>query len=187
MAHEQRQETAADGPAPDLRCPPSVAPRAKAHAAMLSHSGGKIASQLPLGADVDDFRRVLRRRPSHDGAAQSPRGRWPRPSETRDFQRRGHRGCHRALQAAHELTNCILSLEADEALAAAKAAMPQLPPANPWVPSPAFRSPTRTCSTAKARSQAGARVFVPTRRPRKMRPPSPAARLLVPCKSPPCI
>jgi hypothetical protein len=59
MAHEQRQETAADGPAPDLKMPPERRAAAKAHAAMLSQAAGKIASQLPLGADVDDFRRLL--------------------------------------------------------------------------------------------------------------------------------
>ena len=32
---------------------------AKAHAAMLSAAAGKVAEELPLGADVDDFRRVL--------------------------------------------------------------------------------------------------------------------------------
>jgi hypothetical protein len=32
---------------------------AKAHIAVLSGTAGKIAEELPLGADVDDFRRVL--------------------------------------------------------------------------------------------------------------------------------
>ena len=59
MAHEQRQETAADGPVPDLMMPPERRAAANAHAAMLSQAAGKIASQLPLDADVDDFRRLL--------------------------------------------------------------------------------------------------------------------------------
>jgi hypothetical protein len=32
---------------------------AKAHAAMLSATAGKVALELPMGADVDDFRRVM--------------------------------------------------------------------------------------------------------------------------------
>ena len=32
---------------------------AKAHAAMLAETAGRVALELPFGADVDDFRRVL--------------------------------------------------------------------------------------------------------------------------------
>jgi hypothetical protein len=32
---------------------------AKAHAALLSKTAGRIALELPMSADVDDFRRVL--------------------------------------------------------------------------------------------------------------------------------
>ncbi len=32
---------------------------AKAHTAMLSATAGKVALELPMSADVDDFRRVL--------------------------------------------------------------------------------------------------------------------------------
>jgi hypothetical protein len=32
---------------------------AMAHAAMLAETAGRVALELPLGADVDDFRRVL--------------------------------------------------------------------------------------------------------------------------------
>jgi hypothetical protein len=32
---------------------------AKAHAAMLGQTAGRVAMELPLAADVDDFRRVL--------------------------------------------------------------------------------------------------------------------------------
>ena len=32
---------------------------AKAHAAMLAETAGRVALELPLSADVDDFRRVL--------------------------------------------------------------------------------------------------------------------------------
>jgi hypothetical protein len=39
--------------------PPERRAAAKAHAAVLSATGGKVALELPLAADVDDFRRVL--------------------------------------------------------------------------------------------------------------------------------
>ena len=39
--------------------PPERRALAKAHAAMLSATAGKVALELPIGADVDDFRRVL--------------------------------------------------------------------------------------------------------------------------------
>ena len=39
--------------------PPERRTLAKAHAAMLSATAGKVALTLPIGADVDDFRRVL--------------------------------------------------------------------------------------------------------------------------------
>ena len=42
-----------------LDMPPERRAAAKAHAALLSQTAGRIALQLPLGADVDDFRRVL--------------------------------------------------------------------------------------------------------------------------------
>jgi hypothetical protein len=32
---------------------------AKAHAAMLAQTAGRVALELPMSADVDDFRRVL--------------------------------------------------------------------------------------------------------------------------------
>ena len=39
--------------------PPERRALAKAHAALLSATAGKVALELPLSADVDDFRRVL--------------------------------------------------------------------------------------------------------------------------------
>jgi len=39
--------------------PPERRAAAKAHVAVLSVTAGKVALELPLGADVDDFRRVL--------------------------------------------------------------------------------------------------------------------------------
>jgi glucose-6-phosphate 1-dehydrogenase len=42
-----------------LDMPPERRAAAKAHAALLSHTAGRIALELPFGADVDDFRRVL--------------------------------------------------------------------------------------------------------------------------------
>jgi hypothetical protein len=49
----------ADEAASYLDMPAERRTAAKAHAAMLSDSAGKVALELPLGADVDDFRRVL--------------------------------------------------------------------------------------------------------------------------------
>jgi hypothetical protein len=59
------QESAATKESPEgetagyLDMPPERRALAKAHAAMLSASAGKVALTLPIGADVDDFRRVL--------------------------------------------------------------------------------------------------------------------------------
>ena len=39
--------------------PPERRAAAKAHAALLSRTADRIARELPFGADVDDFRRVL--------------------------------------------------------------------------------------------------------------------------------
>ena len=53
-------KTAADAEtAGYLDMPPERRALAKAHAAMLSATAGKVALTLPIGADVDDFRRVL--------------------------------------------------------------------------------------------------------------------------------
>ena len=41
------------------KAPPERRTAAAAHAARLSRSAGRIALELPIGADVDDFRRVL--------------------------------------------------------------------------------------------------------------------------------
>jgi hypothetical protein len=53
--HAAAQDTAA----PYLDMPPERRSAAKAHAALLSQAAGRVALQLPIGADVDDFRRVL--------------------------------------------------------------------------------------------------------------------------------
>ena len=42
-----------------LDMPPERRAAAKAHAALLSRTAGRVALELPFGADVDDFRRVL--------------------------------------------------------------------------------------------------------------------------------
>ena len=42
-----------------LDMPPERRVAAKAHAALLSRTADRIARELPIGADVDDFRRVL--------------------------------------------------------------------------------------------------------------------------------
>ena len=46
-------------PASYLDMPSERRAAAKAHAAMLSHTADRIARELPIAADVDDFRRVL--------------------------------------------------------------------------------------------------------------------------------
>ena len=50
---------AADDTAAYLDMPPERRAAAKAHAALLSRTAGRIALELPFGADVDDFRRAL--------------------------------------------------------------------------------------------------------------------------------
>jgi hypothetical protein len=53
-------KASAEGETADyLDIPPERRALAKAHAAMLSATAGKVALTLPIGADVDDFRRVL--------------------------------------------------------------------------------------------------------------------------------
>jgi len=42
-----------------LDMPPERRAAAKAYAAMLSRTADKVARELPMSADVDDFRRVL--------------------------------------------------------------------------------------------------------------------------------
>ena len=42
-----------------LDMPPERRAAAKAHAALLAQTASRIALELPFGADVDDFRRVL--------------------------------------------------------------------------------------------------------------------------------
>jgi hypothetical protein len=42
-----------------LDMPPERRAAAKAHAALLSRTADKVARELPISADVDDFRRVL--------------------------------------------------------------------------------------------------------------------------------
>jgi hypothetical protein len=50
---------AAAGPAAYLDMPEERRALAEAHAAMLAETAGRVALELPLSADVDDFRRVL--------------------------------------------------------------------------------------------------------------------------------
>jgi hypothetical protein len=50
---------AAGGPAAHLDMPEDRRALATAHAAVLAGTAGRVALELPLGADVDDFRRVL--------------------------------------------------------------------------------------------------------------------------------
>ncbi|HJZ34142.1 MAG TPA: hypothetical protein VKF35_23700 [Hyphomicrobiaceae bacterium] len=58
MPHDPRQPPA-DGPAAELDMPPERRSAAKAHAALLSETARRVAAELPLAADVDDFRRIL--------------------------------------------------------------------------------------------------------------------------------
>ena len=50
---------ASDETAAYLDMPPERRAAAKAHAAMLARTADRIARELPMSADVDDFRRVL--------------------------------------------------------------------------------------------------------------------------------
>ena len=45
--------------APYLDMPPERRAAAKAHAALLSRTADRVARELPMSADVDDFRRAL--------------------------------------------------------------------------------------------------------------------------------
>jgi hypothetical protein len=54
-----RPAAAGAEPAAYLDMPEERRALAKAHAAMLAKTAGRVALELPLGADVDDFRRVL--------------------------------------------------------------------------------------------------------------------------------
>jgi len=49
----------ADEPAAYLDMPRERRALANAHAATLSQTAGRVALELPMSADVDDFRRVL--------------------------------------------------------------------------------------------------------------------------------
>lgn len=62
MASTPQSTTPAAGseePAAYLDMPPERRAAARAHAAFLSKTAGKVAVDLPMSADVDDFRRVL--------------------------------------------------------------------------------------------------------------------------------
>jgi hypothetical protein len=61
VSSPQEAQTSApfEEPAAYLDMPPERRAAAKAHAAELSLTAGKVALELPIGADVDDFRRVL--------------------------------------------------------------------------------------------------------------------------------
>ena len=56
---DTKPAAAADEPAAYLDMPAERRALAKAHAAMLADTAGRVALELPLSADVDDFRRVL--------------------------------------------------------------------------------------------------------------------------------
>ena len=55
----QKSQPASDDIAAYLDMPSERRAAAKAHAALLSRTAGRIALELPFGADVDDFRRAL--------------------------------------------------------------------------------------------------------------------------------
>ena len=59
MAQQPQEDQAGSGPAADLSMPPERRRAAEAHAAALALTAAKVAAELPLGADVDDFRRIL--------------------------------------------------------------------------------------------------------------------------------
>ncbi len=63
-------------PAAYLDMPEERRALAKAHAALLAETAGRVALELPLGADVDDFRRVLAEAaPSRVESGAKPEGR----------------------------------------------------------------------------------------------------------------
>jgi len=53
------REPAEAGPAAGLDMPPERRRAAKANAALLADTAARVAAELPLSADVDDFRRLL--------------------------------------------------------------------------------------------------------------------------------
>jgi hypothetical protein len=59
MAQQSHDAERGPGPAADLMMPPERRRAAQAHAAALAVTAAKVAADLPLGADVDDFRRIL--------------------------------------------------------------------------------------------------------------------------------
>ena len=61
MANSKAPPTqpAAEDAATYLDMPPERRAAAKAHAALLSRTADRVARELPMSADVDDFRRVL--------------------------------------------------------------------------------------------------------------------------------
>ena len=56
---DPQQEAAEASPAAGLEMPPERRRAAKTHAGLLSATAAKVAAELPLSADVDDFRRIL--------------------------------------------------------------------------------------------------------------------------------
>lgn len=57
--HAAPNQPATDEIAAYLDMPADRRALAKAHVATLSQTAGRVALELPIGADVDDFRRVL--------------------------------------------------------------------------------------------------------------------------------
>jgi hypothetical protein len=58
-ASDHNAQTATDEMAAYLDMPAERRAAAKAHAAMLAQTAGRVALELPISADVDDFPRVL--------------------------------------------------------------------------------------------------------------------------------
>ena len=56
---DKEPEPAAAGPAAGLDMPPERRRAAQVHAALIADTAARVAAELPLGADVDDFRRIL--------------------------------------------------------------------------------------------------------------------------------
>ena len=55
----KQQDKATTEVAPYLDMTPEQRANAEAHAALLAKTAARVAVELPLSADVDDFRRVL--------------------------------------------------------------------------------------------------------------------------------
>ena len=124
-----------------------------------------------------------------DLAALSARALAQRHPRQEGLERRGHqRGASTGSRACHELTHCIITLEADEALAAAKAADAAIAAGNAKGPLAGVPLAHKDMFDRK-----GKIAELGRQNPRRQtgsprtRPPSRASRRPARCRSRPCI